>query len=155
MGIYSPTIWLKDGPYFDPICSLKLWVFTRVLISRRLDLLQFPLSPSLARPHLPQFGQVPCFCYESAPPFGHHDLRLMIFRGAFKSTFWKKNLGFCPNWGGGSANPKFWSNFSKGVFVAIWRGFPSPNQQNHQKSHKKSSVTQKVWLFHEKIICLE
>ena len=57
--------------------------------------------------------------------------------------------------GGGSANPKFWSNFSKGVFVAIWRGFPSPNQQNHQKSHKKSSVTQKVWLFHEKIICLE
>ena len=78
----------------------------------------------------------------------------LLLRGAFKSDFWK-NLGFCPNWGGGSANPKFWFNFSKGVFVAIWQGFPSPNQQNHQKSHKKSSVTQKVWLFHEKIICLE
>ena len=23
-------------------------------------------------------------------------------------------------------------------FVAIWRGFPSPNQTNHQKSHQKS-----------------
>ena len=37
------------------------------------------------------------------------------------------------------------SIISKGVFVDIWRGFPSPNQQNHQKSHKKSSVTPKVW----------
>ena len=54
-------------------------------------------------------------------------------RGALKLNL-SKNFVFCPNWGGwGSANPKFWFNFSKGVFVPIWRGFPSPNQQNHQK----------------------
>ena len=95
------------------------------------------------------------------PLFGLKEKRIQkiyiytLLRGALKSNHWK-NLVFCPNWGGGvSANPKFWFKFSKGVFVAIWRGFPSPNQQNHQKSHKKSSVTQKVWLFHEKIICLE
>ena len=59
--------------------------------------------------------------------------RLMLrIRGDLKLNL-SKNLVFVPTEGGGSANPKFLFNFSKGVFVAIWQGFPSPNQQNHQK----------------------
>ena len=36
-------------------------------------------------------------------------------------------------------------------FVAIWGGFPSPNQ----KSHQNSPITKIRGLFHEEIICLE
>ena len=82
-------------------------------------------------------------------------------RKAFNSDFWK-NLGFYPNWGGESASPKFWSNFSKGAFVGILlqygRGSPVPTKnhiKNHQKSRKKSPITKKMGLFHEKIICIE
>ena len=47
-------------------------------------------------------------------------------------------------------------------FVAIWRGFPSPNQKitknaikNYQKSQKNQQSPKKLGLFHEQIICLE
>ena len=65
-------------------------------------------------------------------------------RGAFKSNFWIF-LGFCPNWVGGVCQSQLFqtktTTMQKGDFVAIWQGFPSPNQN--------------MGLFHEKMICLE
>ena len=59
------------------------------------------------------------------PSIGYDDLdswklwwsQAFWFCGALKTDFWK-NLGFCPNWGGGgSANPNFLSNCSKTKFA--------------------------------------
>ena len=41
------------------ILYIKLGVFTRVVISRRLDLFAISSVPSFGRPHLPEFGQIP------------------------------------------------------------------------------------------------
>ena len=39
-----------------------------------------------------------------------------VFRGAFRKQF-RQNLGFCPNEGGVSPNPKFLSKFAKTNFT--------------------------------------
>ena len=68
---------------------------------------------------------------------------VVVVRGALKLDFWKK-LGFCPNWGGGLPIPNFDPIF-QGCFCCNMAGVP---QSQPTKSPK-------MWLFHEKIICLE
>ena len=76
-------------------------------------------------------------------------------REAPETNFCPK-LGIWPKEGEGGANPipTFFFEIDQNLiclgaahkcwdFVAIWRGFPSPNQQ----------ITKKMGLFHEKIIC--
>ena len=78
---------------------------------------------------------------------------------ALKQIF-GQSWDFVPRRGGGGSDqiPTFSNqnhNHTKGWFcwdfVAIWRGFPSPNQ----KSHQNSPITKIRGLFHEEIICLE
>ena len=66
------------------------------------------------------------------------------FRGALKSNHWK-NLVFCPNWGGGVCQSQILIQFFQGCFCCNMAGVP---QSQPTKSPK-------MWLFHEKIICLE
>ena len=82
----------------------------------------------------------------------------MVLLGEPSNLIFGKNWDFVPTEGGGSANPKFLSNFSKGAFVGILLqyggGSPVPTKnhiKNHQKSRKKSPITKKMGLFNEQI----
>ena len=91
---------------------------------------------------------------------------LIVFHNLLRTSFHPehcgaKNPGLIMAYIAATLNPEILKNFPGPVRVgkkksgsgrvagtrqglAIWQGFPSPNQQNHQKSLKKSSVTQKV-----------
>ena len=116
---FNRPIWFS-GRWF-----LSSWYFQFTLRYSPLSLWYFQYWKSIWKQH--DNDCLPLLKWDVKP------LSHCCLRGALKLNL-SKNLVFCPNWGGwGSADPKFWFNFSKGVFVAIWQGFPSPNQQNHQK----------------------
>ena len=160
-GLTTTSMWQRTGIALVSTSQLEWPVSKWEVMDPKSDVTTVGMPPCVNLP-LPQdqarstpIRKLILLCYSWTSWWRKQKTtHLCTVREAFKLNL-SKNLVFCPNWGGGSANPKFWFNFSKGVFVAIWLGFPSPNQQNHQKSHKKSPVTQKVWLFHEKMICLE